>query len=80
MGKDDPQIPKDPPEFMLAPHFMTDVEYNLWGSGVSYAKRLLEGLDYEKFNITYLMPSLIIQVYASTLVLILFLFFLFHDS
>ena len=75
VGKDDPQIPKDPPEFMLAPHFMTDVEYNSWGSGVSYAKQLLERLDYEKFNITCLMLSLIVQVYAQTLVLILSLFF-----
>ena len=31
MGMDDPQIPKDPPKFMLAPHSMTDVKYNSWG-------------------------------------------------
>ena len=46
MGKDDPQILRDLPEFMLALHSMTDAEYNFWGSGVSYAERLLEGLDY----------------------------------
>ncbi|KAL0004868.1 hypothetical protein SO802_012429 [Lithocarpus litseifolius] len=40
---------------------------NLWGlesstrNDGSYAKRLLEGLDYEEFNITRLMPSLTVQ-------------------
>ena len=62
---------------MLTPHSMTDAEYNLWGSGVSYAKRLLEELDYKEFNITRLMPSLTFQVYAQTLVLLLSLFSLF---
>ena len=42
---------------MLAPHSMTDAEYNTWGSGISYAEWLLEGLDYEEFNHTCLMPS-----------------------
>ncbi|KAK9993816.1 hypothetical protein SO802_023519 [Lithocarpus litseifolius] len=55
VGRDDPQISMDPLEFMLAPHSMTDAKYNLWGSGISYAKRLLEGLDYKEFNITCLM-------------------------
>ena len=64
MGKDDPQIPMDPPEFMFAPHSMTDDEYNSWGSGVPYAGWLFEGLDYKKFNITCLIPSLVVQVYA----------------
>lgn len=61
----------DPPEFMLAPHSMIDAEYNLWGSGVPYAKWLLNGLDYEEFNITRLMPFFTAQVYAQSL---LFLF------
>ena len=65
----------DPPKFMLAPPSMTDVEYNSWGSDVSYAKQLLEGLDYEEFSITRLMPSLTIQVYAQSLFYFLFLFF-----
>ena len=78
MGRDDPQIPRDPPEFMLAPHFMTDAKYNSWGSGVSYTERLLEGLDYEEFNITRLIPSLTVQIYAQTLDLFLSLFFLCH--
>ena len=64
MGRDDPQILMDAPEFMLGPHSMIDDEYNSWGSGVSYAERLLEELDYEEFNITLLMPSLTFQVYA----------------
>ena len=74
---DDPQIPMNLPEFMLTPHSMTDAECNSWGSGVSYAERLLEELDYEEFNITRLMPSLTFQVYAQTLVLLLSLFSLF---
>ena len=64
MVKDDLEIPMDLLEFMLAPHSMIDAKYNLWGSGVSYAERLLERLDYDEFNITCLMPSLIVQVYA----------------
>ena len=63
-GRDDPQTPMDPPEFMLTSHSMTDAEYKSWGNGVSYAQRLLEGLDYLEFNITRLIPSLIFQVYA----------------
>ena len=55
---------------MLVPHSIIDAEYNLWRSGVSYAKRLLEGLYYKEFNITCLMPSLTIQVCAQTLVLL----------
>ena len=53
---------------------MTEAEYNLWGNGVSYAERLLEGLDYEEFNITRFMPSLTIQVYAQSLFLLYFFF------
>ena len=64
MGRDGLQIPMDPPEFVLAPHTMTDAEYNSWGNGVSYAKWLLKELDYKEFNITCLMPSLTVQVYA----------------
>ena len=60
MGIDDPQIPMDLPKFVLAPHSMTDVEYNLWRNGIPYAKRLLDGLDYEEFSIAHLMPSLIV--------------------
>ena len=67
MCRDDPQIPLDPPEFMLAPHYMTNAEYNSCGSGVPYAEWLLEGLDYEEFNITRLMPSLNVQVRAQSL-------------
>ena len=47
---------------MLAPHSMIDVKYNLWGNGISYVEQLLEGFDYEEFNITHLIPSLTVQV------------------
>ena len=64
MGRDDSQISMDPLEFMLAPHSITNTEYSLWGSSVSYAVQLLKVLDYEEFNITHLMPSFSVQVYA----------------
>ena len=67
----------DPSEFMLVPHSMTDAEYNSWESGISYAKRLLERLDYEEFNISHLMPSLNVQVYAQSLFIFIYFFFLF---
>ena len=67
----------DPLEFMLAPHFMTDVEYHSWGNGVPYTRRILEGLDYKEFNITRFMPSLTIQVYAQSLLLPFYL--ICHD-
>ena len=54
----------DPSKFMLALHSMTNVEYNSWVSGVSYIERLIEGLNYKEFNITRLMPSFVIQLYA----------------
>ena len=70
----------DPPEFMLAPHSMTDVEYNSWRNGVPYAEQLLEGLDYEEFNITRLMPSFTAQLYAQSLLLLFFFLYLIcHD-
>ena len=58
VGMDDPQIPRGPSKFILALHSMTDAEYNSWRSGISYAKWLLEGLDYDVFNIIHLVPSL----------------------
>ena len=58
VGRDDPQIPMDTFEFMLAPHSVTNAKYNLWRSSVSDAERLLKRLDSEEFNITRLMPSL----------------------
>ena len=59
VGRNDLKILMDPLEFMLAPHSMTDAEYNLWGNGIPYAGWLLDGLDYDEFNITHLMPSFI---------------------
>ena len=72
VGRDDPQIPMDPPKFMLAPHSMIDAQYNSQGSDVPYVGWLFEGLDYEEFNITRLMPSLTAQVYAQSLLLLSF--------
>ena len=41
MGRDDPQIPMDPPEFILALHSMTDAKYNILRNGIPYASRLI---------------------------------------
>ena len=61
-------------EFMFTPHSMTNAKYNSRGSGISYVEQLLEGSDYNEFNITRLMPSLIVYVYAQTLALLLSFF------
>ena len=37
VGKDVPQIPMDPPVFILASLSMTDAEYQLWRNGIPYA-------------------------------------------
>ena len=74
VGRDDPQILRDPPEFVLAPHSMTDVEYNLRGSGVSYAKRLLEGSDYEDSTS---LASCFLLLFRYMLKILFFFFFFF---
>ena len=65
---------------MLAPHSMIGAEYNSWRSGASYAEQLLEGLDYEEFNITCLMPSLTIQVYVQSLFFCFFFVFVMTSN
>ena len=58
---------------------MIDAKYNLCRSGIPYADQLLNGLDYEEFNITHLIPSPTNQVYArSLLLLFLFLYLVCH--
>ena len=74
VGEDALHVPMDPPEFMLAPLSMTNVEYALWSPGVAYVNRLREELDYEDFNRTCLMPSLTIEVCALSSHLFPFLF------
>ena len=73
LSRDDPQIPMDPLEFMLTPHSMTNVEYNSWRSVIPYAKWLLNGLDYEEFNINCLICLPLLLMYM----LNLFFFFSF---
>ena len=48
----------DPPEFMLTPLSMMDVEYDLWRQGIPFAGRVTDELDCKEFNDTRLMPSL----------------------
>ena len=57
-----PQVPMDPPLFMLALLSMTDAEYLMWRSGIPYVERLTGDLDYGKFSETCLMPSFPIGV------------------
>ena len=45
--------------------FVWDTKPNF--PSVSYAEWLFEGLDYKEFNITCLMPSLTVKVYALSL-------------
>jgi len=51
-----PQVPMDPPLFMLALLSMTDAEYQMWRSSIAYAERLMGDLDYGEFSETCLMP------------------------
>ncbi|KAK9998130.1 hypothetical protein SO802_017733 [Lithocarpus litseifolius] len=60
-GEDMPQVPIDPLEFMLAPHSMTNVEYDLWGPGIPFTRRVTADLDSDEFSGTHLMPSLIAE-------------------
>ena len=53
-GKDAPQVPMDPLMFILAPRSMTNAEYDLWGLGILYTKRVTIELDYDEFNETRL--------------------------
>ena len=57
-----PQVPMDPPEFMLTLLSMTDTKYAMWSPGVAYINQFREELDYEEFNYTCLMPSLTVKV------------------
>ena len=59
---------------MLAPLFMTDVEYQLQRSGIPYAERFVDEMDYNEFNETCLMPSLIAEVCILSLLMSLPLF------
>ena len=45
MGEDMPQVPMDPPLFMLAPLSAMDAKYQLWRNGIPYTKKLLGNLD-----------------------------------
>ena len=48
--------------FMLAPHSMTDTEYNQWGLGIPSIDRVTDKLNYEDFSGTHLMPSLTVPI------------------
>lgn len=61
-SEDMPWVPMDPQMFMIAPRSMMDVEYDLWGSNVPFTNQAMNELDYNKFNGSCLMPSLIIPV------------------
>ena len=52
----------DPLVFMLALHFITNMEYDLWGPGIPFTDRVTNELDYDKFSGTHLMPSFIAMV------------------
>ena len=47
---------------MFAPLSIIDVEYQLWRSGIPYADRLVDDINYTEFSKTRLMPSLSAEV------------------
>ena len=57
-----PQVPMDPPPFMLAPLSMMDAEYQLWRNGIPYAQQLFDDLGYDEFSETCLMSFFPIEV------------------
>ena len=65
-GKDTPLVPIDPLVFMLAPHSMTNEEYDLWGLGIPFTNQVTDELDYDEFSRTRLMTSLTISIYVLT--------------
>ena len=48
--------------FMLAPHSMTNTEYNLWGLDFLFTNWVTDELDYDEFSGTHLMSSLTIPI------------------
>ena len=62
-----PQVPTEPPKFMLTPRSMTIMKYDLWGLGIPYTKLVTDEVDNDEFNETCLMPFLttVICVLAS---------------
>lgn len=62
MGEDVPQVPMDPPLFMLPPFSMTNAEYQLWRNDIPYDERLMDEMGYDEFSKSRLMASLISEV------------------
>ena len=79
VGEDAPQVPMDPPEFMLAPLSMTVAKYALWRHGTAYVDRVREELDYDEFNYNRLIPPLLSR-YAPSFYLFSFLLSFFAFS
>jgi len=63
VGDDTPQVPMDPPTFILSPLSMPDVEYLLWKGGIAYTKRLLGDQGYEGFSEGCFMTHFPIRIY-----------------
>ena len=82
MGKETPQVPMDPPPFMLAPLSMIDDEYELWRNGIPYAQWLFGNFDYDKFSEARLMAPFPIRVstFLSSISLSFYLAFLACDN
>ena len=67
MGEDAPQVPMDPPTFMLALLLMIDAEYQLKRGGIVYIKWLLGDLDYMDFSKDCLISHFPIRLCTSSL-------------
>ena len=63
-GMDTPWVPMDPLVFMLALRSMTDAKYNQWRPSIPFTDQVIDESNYEEFNGTHLMPSLIIPIFV----------------
>ena len=78
MGMDDPQILKDPSEFMLAPHSMTNAEYNSLGVEFPMPSDFLRG--WTMMSSTLLVSCLLsLSKYMLKLLFFFSLFFLYFS-
>ena len=63
-GMDTPWVPMDPLVFMLAPRSMTDAKYSQWRPSIPFTDQVIDESNYEEFNGTHLMPSLIVPIFV----------------
>ena len=63
-GEDAPRVLMEPLVFMLAPRSMMDAEYSQWRPSIPFTDQVIDESNYEEFNGTHLMPSLIVPIFV----------------